>query len=227
MTSRRLGSGDAVQELLFHHAREIAYVRYGVARAAPKSNLLPRPDCSAGCSDDDFHAAIWFDAAYRWAAQRLGFWPVFLAVGGDDEDKQMTGYQDQWLRLRREPTDSVEERRASIVLFSWLERPPGAVFMDFSAWHMVLNAIELSGEDPHRPYVRPLSSWEERQIWKRSWSASAWMRAARRHTSVQAVVPALDLTTADQVWCRNQTDREHLVKLGFDPETVMVRRLRR
>jgi hypothetical protein len=98
--------------------------------------------------------------------------------------------------------------------------------MDFSAWHMVLNAVERSGDDDLRWSVRPLSMWDERQIWKPSWRASAWLRAARRDTSVQAVVPALDLVTADALWCRNETDRAHLVKLGFAADRIQVRRLR-
>ena len=98
--------------------------------------------------------------------------------------------------------------------------------MDFSAWHMVLNSVERSGDDGVGRCVRPLSMWQERQIWKSSWPPSAWLRAARRGTGVQAVVPELDLATADALWCRNRADRAHLVELGFDAVRIQVRRLR-
>ena len=136
----------------------------------------------------------------------------------------MTGYQDQWQAPER--TAGSVRCRQNRVLFSWRRCPPGAVFMDFSAWHMVLNSVEVSGDDGLRWCVRPLSRWEERQIWKPSWSASAWLRAARRGTSVQAVVPELDLATADALWCRNAAVRGHLVRLGFDADRIQVRRLR-
>ncbi len=210
---------------LFHHARDLAYVRFGVVHQTPRSELLAPPDCSRGCDrDDDFHSALWFDAAYRWAAERLGFWPVFLAVGGDDEDRRMTGYQDQWRRWRA--TEGEEQRPPSRVLFSWRKHPPGIVFMDFAAWHIVLNLVEFPAKEAHGRSLRPLSEWEERQLWKRSWRAADWVRRART-TAVQAVVPTLDLRTADELWCRNQADRKHLVDLGFAPGTVSVKRLRR
>lgn len=136
----------------------------------------------------------------------------------------MTGYQDQWQAPKR--TAGGAKSRQHRVLFSWRQCPPGAVFMDFNAWHMVLNSLEFSGDDGLRWSVRPLSTWEERQIWKPSWPASAWLRAARRNTSVQAVVPELDLATANALWCRNETDRAHLVRLGFNADRIQVRRLR-
>ncbi len=167
--------------LLFHHARDLPYVRHGVVRHSPLSGLLAAPDCSGGCErpNDPFHDALWMDAAYAWVAERVGFWPVFLAAGAGDEDRWMTGYQDQW---RRAPAARGEEKpRASKVLFSWGAPPPGTVFMDFLAWHMVLNSVEVSPEDPHRPRLRPLPGFYERQIWKRSWRQSGWMRMARRN----------------------------------------------
>jgi len=206
---------------LFHHARELAHVRPGPVTSTPLSRRLEEPDCPpGGCSGADaFHMAIRFDAAYAWIAERLGFWPLFVAVGESDEDRRMTGYQDQWRRGA--------SARASMALFSWREPPPGAVFMDFTAWHIVLNRVEFAPGDPHRPRVLALEPHEERQVWKRSWRASDWIRMARRgRTSVQAVVPALDLAGADEVWTRNRAERARLIRLGFDPSRIVARRLR-
>lgn len=136
----------------------------------------------------------------------------------------MTGYQDQW--RRRMATDGDNKRPPSRVLFSWRQAPPGAVFMDFNAWHIVLNWIEVSPQHRDRWFVRPLSNWEERQIWKRSWPRSAWLKAARGTASVQAVVPELDLATADELWCRDKGDRDRIVRLGFDANRSQIRRLR-
>jgi hypothetical protein len=82
-----------VAPLLFHHARTLAHVRHGVVRGAPPAGLLPEPDCAGGCPAelDDYHAAVLYDAAYAWLRERLGFWPLFLAVGEEDEDLRMTG----------------------------------------------------------------------------------------------------------------------------------------
>lgn len=212
--------------LRFHHARDLAGVDHAVVSHAPLSRLLPEPDCSDGCDpDDDFHTALWFDAAYGWIAERLGFWPIFLAVGDDDEDRRMTGYQDQW--QRRRVGDGEVQRPASRVLLSWREPPTGVVFMDFNAWHMVLNSVEPAPGERHRLRVRPLSAWQERQVWKPSCRTSDWLRGARRNLSVQAVVGELDLRTADELWCRDQHARQHLIALGFAPEAVSVRRLSR
>jgi len=178
--------------MLFHHAHVLAQVRHSVVRPV-------RDEPPAGE----------FAPAYAWLEGRLGFRPLFLAVGEDDEDRRMTGYQDHW---RRRPRGAAPE--PSRALFSWPQAPPGAVLMDFAAWHVVLNT---PGD------VQPS---DERSLWKRSWTTGDWVRAARRGTtSVQAVVPALDLRTAEEVLCRNRAERGALVRLGFDPARVRVRRL--
>jgi hypothetical protein len=187
--------------------------------------------CESGrCGDGgrvDFDARmdLTFHAAYGWVAERVGFWPVFLAVGSGDEARHMTGYQDQWRRWRT--TDGEETRPKSRVLFSWCHPPPAIVFMDFDAWHIVLNAVEFDGEDVRDPWVRRLPSSAERRIWKRSWRAADWVRMAGRGVvSVQAVAPELDLRTADELWCRNRACAKRLADAGFDPSRVVVKRRR-
>jgi len=201
---------------LFHHARELAHVRFEAVRQTPVSKLLAEPDCSNGCDrpEDDFHNAVWCDAAYAWIAECVGFWPLFLAVGEHDDDRRMTGYAD-----RRPP---------SRVLFSWRQAPPHTNFMDFDAWHVVLNSVQFSSDDPHHPRVEPVGASWERRIWKRSWRASDWVRMARRQlTSVQAVVPELDLRTADVISCRYQVEARRLIESGFHRSKIFVSSLRR
>jgi hypothetical protein len=217
--------------LLFHHACDLANVHHGVLRGerrARRRGVLFEPGSRGdpGHLDLDVRIDLTFDAAYAWAAERVGFWPLFVAVGGDDADRRMTGYQDQWRRWRA--TDGEETRPPSRVLFSWRDAPPATVFMDFAAWHIVLNSVEFPREDLGDPRVRQLAPSYERQIWKHSWQASDWLRMARRgQVSVQAVVPELDLRTADELWCRNQACAHQLVDAGFDPSRVVVRRLQR
>jgi len=191
----------------FHHARILADVRYGIVRAAPGEGLA------------DEHQRD-FEAAYAWLERRLGFWPLFLAVGGSDADRRMTGYQDQW----RKPLPG-EQTQPSRVLFSWAHAPPGAVLMDFDAWHIVLNSVERVPGDPEARRVQEIGVASERALWKRSWSLADWLRAARRGAPVQAVVPELDLRSAAEVWCRNREERRALVRLGFDASRVRTRRL--
>jgi hypothetical protein len=215
-------------ELLFHHARDLAHTPHGVVRGVRRRRLLFDPGACGDCARLDLGARIdlAFDLAYAWVAERVGFWPLFVAVGGDDEDRRMTGYQDQWRRWR--VTDGEQTRPRSRVLFSWPDAPPATVFMDFAAWHMVLNAVEVAPDASRDPRVRPLSPSDERQIWKRSWRTADWVRMARRGVvSVQAVVPESDLRTAHELWCRNESCAKQLVAAGFDPARVVVRRLRR
>lgn len=215
-------------ELLFHHARVLAHTHHGVVRGVRRRRLLFEPGPCGDCARLDLEVRIdlTFDLAYAWVAERVGFWPLFVAVGTDDEGRQMTGYQDQWRRWR--VTDGERTRPQSRVLFSWRHAPPAAVFMDFAAWHMVLNAVEFAPDASRAPRVRPVSPSDERQIWKRSWRTADWVRMARRGlVSVQAVVPELDLRTAHELWCRNESCATQLAAAGFDPARVVVRRLRR
>lgn len=165
-----------------------------------------------------------FMPAYRWAENRLGFFPLFLAVG-TDESIAMTGYSNQWRRLLGNEHDAdgklckVYRKRGeypSNVLFVLdAEDIADAVFTDYMAWHLVLNETMNGGTVSER-YAS--------MVLKRSWSRSRWLLHSWRHAhSVQALVPALDLRQAKAVWVRNQKAQRKLVAMGF--ANVQVKRL--
>ncbi|MBK7747820.1 MAG: hypothetical protein IPP57_08705 [Candidatus Obscuribacter sp.] len=162
--------------------------------------------------------------AYRWAETRLGFFPLFLAVG-TDESIGMTGYSNQWRRFLGNERDAsgalnkVYRKRGeypSNVLFVFdSEDIAEAVFTDYMAWHLVLNETMNGGTVSER-YAS--------MVLKRSWSRARWLLYSWRHAhSVQALVPALDLRQAKAVWVRNEKARRKLVAMGF--ANVQVKRL--
>jgi len=218
--------------LLFHHARQLAHVVHGAVRPVKLTEVLP-PSCRETDCDwgDPWHDALYFEAAYQWLAERAGFWPLFLSVGSGERDRALTGYQNQWRRIRSQDHDETRYRGPgefpNLVLFSYRHAPASAIFNDFGYWHLVLNCIDWAACSGHHLQQVPLSAREERLVLKRSWSSSDWLRKARRDPgSVQAVVPELDLAAADEVWCRNEATRGHLIALGFAPGRVRVQRIR-
>ncbi len=169
-------------------------------------------------SDDDFMPA------YRWAENRLGFFPLFLAVG-TDESISMTGYSNQWRRLLGTRHDAfgklvnVYRKRGefpSNVLFVFDSEDIAApVFTDYMAWHLVLNETMNGGTVCER-YAS--------MVLKRSWSRARWLLHSWRNAhTVQALVPALDLRQAKEVWVRNQAERRKLLAMGFT--SVHVKRV--
>jgi hypothetical protein len=187
---------------------------------------LSEPACErSGCgrADDEWHEAMWYEAAVAWLAEQQGFWPVFLAVGDGDDARAISGYDLQW--RRRTPAEAAAGPPPSQVLFSWRAAPHGCVYSDYDYWHIVLNSV--SWGDDHRARVEGAGPGVRRWVLKPSYRPSDWLRRARRSPgSVQATVPRLDLRTADAVWCRNRAARDELIARGFDPARVAVRRMR-
>jgi hypothetical protein len=221
-------------ELLFHHCRDLTHVEFGVVRQARVSNILPRPERAPS---DRLERNHWFEEkfdwepAYDWLGQQVGFYPLFLAVGSTDDDRRMTGYQDQWRRLLGHGTeDKVYRRRGeapSRCLFSWAHMPQDIVFLDYGYWHVVLNSVVPNPRqyECDQPRVELPRWFDERSLFRRSWRASDWLRRARLSGGIQAIAPSLDLSTADEVWCRNLEARERLVSLGFAEARIRVHRL--
>jgi hypothetical protein len=152
----------------------------------------------------------WLEPAYEWLAGIVGFWPLFLAVGAGKSALRETGYANQWTQLGRGTNE---------VLFSWREAPAdGMVFSDVMWWTAVINALEP-------PDVWEIDSVLRRRLFRPDRRQEDWVRAASRGVHVQAVAPAVDLSTANAIWCRNQRTRRDLVRMGFAPAVVQVRRV--
>jgi len=160
-----------------------------------------------------------FETAYAWLAERTGFWPLFLSVGRGDWPVRMTGYDTQFGRRLATPETGNQ------VLFSWEREPhPGIVFSDYQAWHAVLNAVYWVDEEslglgaiwPPGDVPRILAPWRDR---------AGWLRLARRRGGVQAVVPEMDLTSADAISCRNAATARRLERMGFSGERIRVWRV--
>lgn len=216
---------------IYHHCRELEHVYYDVVLPWRLTHNHPEPPCSheGGCDRyEDWHWAGHMEASYRWLAERVGYWPLWLAVGETDDDRRMTGYQNQWSRAT--PASDA----SNSVLFSWSEEPCASLrYLCYDHWHIILNSVwteefgwvQRDGEH-RRAYVAGVSPRSESWVFHASWKRGDWLRQARRepHT-VQAVVPMLDLRSAEEIWCRNQAARRQLLSLGFDQNRVQVRRL--
>jgi hypothetical protein len=164
----------------------------------------------------------WFIPAYEWLHDRLGFWPLFVAVG-IPSDVSMTGYQSNWRRFlggtfqgKRYNKIYVKKGEApNYVLFSF--RHVEGVFTDYMSWHFVLGA---RGNRPQED----VTDNECRQLFKKSWPRSRWLHKARKERSeVQLIAPSLDLRTACRIWCRNKATKKALEKMGF--RNVRVKRI--
>lgn len=187
------------ENYFFHHQRPLAYTTYHTV--TQKREV-----------DEDF------EGAYEWLERQVGYYPLFLSVGNTSESVLMTGYQNQWQKKlmpvsnNHLPTQNGSDNR---VLFSFKDIQDG-IFMDYVNWHIVLNS---------RYNNYNLKSRDIQSIFRPSFSRTDWLRFATKNpSSVQLVVPGLDLTKADRVFVRNQNTQNQLQKMGF--ENVAVRRLK-
>jgi hypothetical protein len=174
---------------------------FDIVEAVRRIDVRQEPACGPECAgwlDDEWHEALFLEAADAWPAERVGFWPVFLGVGENDDARYMTNYDRQWQResLRRGPPHKV--------LSSWVDEPPELRFCDYMAWHYVLNSIEMLADGSHQPRVSLENpAWIEEQILGTRRTAANWCRHERRGV-VQGLVPRLDLRTADEIWAPNR-----------------------
>lgn len=227
---RQARSGGA---LLFHHSRPLAYSPYDLVLPTRLTDLssptCPKPTAAKPyCPWDDWHDALHMEAAYRWLAERVGFWPLFLAVGSGEDTLRMTGYEHQFARIlawhKSGNTYRAKGDFPSDALFSWREPPALVRFTDYSWWHVVLNSHELVGR--HRYALRDISPYYERCILRPSWNQARWLtKALKEPGSTQAVAPQLDLRSADLVRVRSKQARAQLLERGFTPKRVEVWRM--
>lgn len=154
-----------------------------------------------------------FLPAYEWVEERLGFFPLFLAIGELEEIAWMTGYQDNWRvfegselaegRYRKIYRKKGEFPDLALLSFDAID----GIFMDYDYWHIALNAC-MNGS--------AVSRQEESWIFKHSWTKSRWLRAALAGTHrVQFVTPALPLSDAREIRVRNAATRRLIEGRGF------------
>ncbi len=177
--------------LQYHHCMPLDIVSYSLIKPCPEH------------ADEDFKGA------YSWLEKEIGFYPLFLAVGTDDEDIRMTGYQNQWRIILSEGNNGKEYQKKgdfpNYALFSFEEID--GVFMDYNNWHIALNA-------GHKSYQ--MTDYEKRLIFKPSWPKSKWLRKARKEKcSVQLAAPELYMPDAGRIWVRNRQSKELLASMGF------------
>jgi hypothetical protein len=155
--------------------------------------------------------------------RRIGFFPLFLAVGCEPEAIGPTCYAEQWrvkVGVRYEDGKKVSIRRRkgefpnlALLIFEPEDVPEG-VFTDYQVWHGVLNAVNGTGPDKQR----------ERSLFKPSWTRSRWHAESRIDgCKAQLLVPSLDSTKARCIWVRNKATQMQLLRHGF--ANVQVRRV--
>lgn len=160
-----------------------------------------------------------------WLQAHVGFYPLFLAVGSRPDDIRMTGYDSQWRRKQLEWYDNKAKKRRSLLrkagrfrnspLFSFVAIPEGTIFLDYEVWFYVLNGS-------HCDYK--IAPSVVRRIFKPSYNRADWLRFAKSDSgSVMAVVPRLDLATADRIWVRNEDAKAECLAMGF--RNVQVKRM--
>lgn len=181
-----------MSQLLYHHCRPLEAVVYDIVKPDKK------------------FADEYFVKSYEWVEEKVGFYPLFLGVGnGRWVTYYVTGYDANW---RKKLVDQPPSRNHVLFSFENLE----GIFMDFSYWHIAMNATMNSEK------VRAV---EEARLFKRSWTKAKWLKKALKEDGeVQLVTPTLDLRLAEKVYCRNKATQKQLRELGF--ENVVVKRVR-
>jgi len=181
-------SGERIKPYTYHHSRPIDFVNFGPVKQL--SPLKTQPE-------DPEYAQI-LDSGYKFIEKRLGFYPLFLAVGRTNSDLFLTGFQD---------SDISSEPKTRTALFSFQDKPRNGVFMDFHQWNVSVLNMHWSGAPTDR---------EIQSIFKPSWIRNDWISYANKFPgSVQMVVPDLDLSFADMVTVKSNEDKNLLTKLGF------------
>ena len=159
-----------------------------------------------------------FLPAYDWVEAQLGFFPLFLAVGGWDKIAWMTGYQDNWRvstgsecvdgKYRKTYRRKGEFPNLALLSFDHID----GVFMDYDYWHIALNACMNASR---------VSTREEQWIFKPLWTKTRWLRAALTGTHrVQLVTQNLPISSVRKIRVRNLATRSLLEERGFNDVQV-------
>jgi len=199
--------------LLYHHCFPFEVVKLGKIRPAIRHTAS-----KFGASSDsiDFEISALDVASNLWLKKRVGFYPLFFAVGSDEDNMRATGYADQWRKLISQSRTGNTYRPKGVfpneVLFSFSEIE-NLVFIDVDYWFMVFNTMD-EGVNEHWAKI----------IFKKSWTKSKWLRKSRQSScSVMAVAPEMDLRKAERIWVRNRQTQKALERMGF--KNIEVKRL--
>jgi hypothetical protein len=200
---------------MYYHAIPFKKIRYGVLKANPAYS-------------DKF-----YQRAYYWLEQHLGFYPLFLAVGNDTSTPyEMTGFNANfktrvcgYSERKQKPVNCRNpDTLPNMVLFRFERSDIETLhYQDYDAWHGILNTYcydateaEWSSSKSIR-LVRRLTPI----IFKPDWQESEWLQKANKTPgTVQAVTAFLDLRRATRIYCKNRKTIDHLRNLGF---TSMVK----
>ena len=210
-----------MDKLLFHHSTNLSTIRYNILKPADQ-HTLNNSHVHGWLSDDDLWE--WDIKANNWLKNEVGFYPLFMAVGGTLDDLYPTGYSDNWRVTISSWFDKEQNKMCytktkkgefpNQVLFSF--KNIDCVFMDCDWWIVtaysnVMNEFETTSQNKKR-------------VFKYSWNRSNWLRRAANDSGrVICVVPQLDLRQADRIWVRNQKTKKILDKMGF--RNVFVKRI--
>lgn len=212
--------------LLYHHQRLLEHSLPEEIKAECLTKSLPEPDCKdwdkcfdwpIDSAEEHFHNALDYQPAYQWLEDRVGFWPIWLSVGrvNSNSTLNMTSYLAQFSEVYPTPPR---------ILFSWEDMNP--VFLAYTNWHIVLNCICYPKADElhKRRTLYEVPRGYEKRILRSSWPKKKWIKEALNNLDVQAVVPSLDLGSADSIRCPDVEAKEDLIQRGFDEKKILVRR---
>ena len=206
---RQIESKEIPGLLTFHHARPFEVVRYGIVSQVDPMDVV---GSGGNIADAKFHSD-----AYKWLEDKVGFYPLFMAVGRRNQDAYITGYPDNWKRVIRKSLKGSVHRKAgehpNIVLFSFEQPPKGSVYTDHDMWNCLM------------PRTGRVKENEVYSLFKPSWNRNDWITKANSDPgSVQLLSPELDLRDASAVYARNDPTKRRLEDMGF--KNVKVARLR-
>lgn len=200
--------------LLYHHCFPFEAVKFGKIKPSRRHTTL-----KYGETKDPIDLQI-IDLDIRanlWLKKRVGFYPLFFAVGTQDDDIRSTGYADQWRKLISQSRNGNTYRQKgdfpNEVLFSFADIE-NAVYIDGAYWPMVFNTID---EEVTKHWTKI--------ILKKSWTRGKWLKKSLGDfpCSVMAVAPEMDLRNAQRIWVRNRATQKALKKMGFS--NIEVKRL--
>lgn len=192
---------------MFYHARPLKFVTYG--------KVGPPPIESLG-------GTVW-DGTYRWLGEHCGYCPqVWLSRSRS----LITGYRR--LADRPDPLDLILFGFESIQGFR----------VDYSLWESLLNVLfntkggfAEQNQAIARHWDSQLSLWgDDLPTYLAAWDKTRDLdHVLHKYLFVendQVVVPSLNLKSAKEIICRNESEKKQLRQLGFIENRIQIRNTR-